>query len=78
MDIDLETQKLAEMTILNNAVDYNGSARLDTVISKILGSKPEIKNNLKDIIPKIKEILEQINSLSIEQQRELFKNTPII
>jgi glutamyl-tRNA synthetase len=71
MDIDLETQKLAEMTILNNAVDYNGSARLDTVISKILGSKPEIKNNLKDIIPKIKEILEQINSLSIEQQREL-------
>ena len=71
MDIDPETQKLAEMTILNNAVDYNGSARLDTVISKILGSKPEIKNNLHDIIPKIKEILEQINSLSIEQQREL-------
>ncbi len=71
MDIDAETQKLAELTILRNAVDYHGSARLDTVISKILGSKPEIKNNLKYIIPRIKEILEQINSLPLEKQREL-------
>jgi glutamyl-tRNA synthetase len=71
MDIDADTQKLAELTILRNAVDYNGSARLDTVISKILGSKPEIKNNLKDVIPRIKEILEQINSLPLEKQREL-------
>lgn len=71
MDIDADTQKLAELTILRNAVDYNGNARLDTVISKILGSKPEIKNNLKDVIPRIKEILEQINSLPLEKQREL-------
>lgn len=71
MDIDLETQKLAEVTILKNAVDYNGRARFDTVISKILGTKPEIKNNLKDFIPKIKELLEQINSLPLEKQREL-------
>jgi glutamyl-tRNA synthetase len=71
MDIDVDTQKLLEATTLRNAIDYNGSARLDTVISKILGSKPEIKNNLKEVIPKIKEIVEQINSLSIERQREL-------
>ena len=44
MDIDLETQKLAEVTILKNAIDYNGRAKLDSVISKILGTKPEIKN----------------------------------
>ena len=67
----MDTQKLLEATTLRNAIDYNGSARLDTVISKILGSKPEIKNNLKEVIPKIKEIVEQINSLSIERQREL-------
>lgn len=71
MDIDLETQKLAEVTILKNAIDYNGRAKLDSVISKILGTKPEIKNNLKDFIPKIKELLEQINSLPLEKQREL-------
>lgn len=71
MDIDEDTQKLAESIILRNAVDYNGRARLDSVISKILGSRPHIKSNIKDMIPKIKEILEQINSLSIERQREL-------
>ncbi|HEX6646716.1 MAG TPA: glutamate--tRNA ligase [Nitrososphaeraceae archaeon] len=71
MDIDMDTQKLVEVTILRNAIDYNGRAKFDTVISKILGSKPEIKDNLKDVMPKIKEILEQINSLPIEKQREL-------
>ena len=71
MDIDMDTQKLVEVTILRNAIDYNGSAKFDTVISKILGAKPEIKNNLKDVMPKIKEIMEQINSLPIERQREL-------
>ena len=71
MDIDEDTQKLAESIILRNAVDYNGRARLDSVISKILGSRPQLKSNIKDVIPKIKEILEQINSLSIERQREL-------
>jgi glutamyl-tRNA synthetase len=71
MDISEDTQKLVEITILRNAVDYNGRARLESVISKILGSKPEIKTNIQYIIPKIKEILEQINSLPIERQREL-------
>jgi len=71
MDIDEDIQKLAENIILRNAVDYNGKARLDSVISKILGSRPQIKSNIKEMIPKIKEILEQINLLSIERQREL-------
>jgi len=71
MDIDEDTQKIAESIILRNAVDYNGKARLDSVISKILGSRPQIKSHIKDMIPKFKEILEQINSLSIERQREL-------
>ena len=71
MDIDEDTQKLVQSIILRNAVDYNGRARLDSVISKILGSRPQLKSNIKDVIPKIKEILEQINSLSKERQREL-------
>ncbi|MGE5862222.1 MAG: glutamate--tRNA ligase family protein, partial [Nitrososphaerales archaeon] len=71
MDIDEEIIKLAEVIILKNALDYNGKARLDSVISKILGSKPEIKTQIKNIIPKVKEILEHINSLPIHEQRDL-------
>jgi glutamyl-tRNA synthetase len=71
LDIDEEIIKLAEVVILRNALDYNGKARLDSVISKVLGSKPEIKTQIKIIMPKVKEILEYINSLSIQEQRNL-------
>ena len=72
MDVDEEIIKLAEVVILRNALDYNGKARLDSVISKLLGSKPEIKTQIKNIMPKVKEILEHINSLSIHEQTDLF------
>jgi glutamyl-tRNA synthetase len=74
LDIDEEIIKLAEIIILRNALDYNGNAKLDAVISKILGSKPEIKTQIKIIIPKVKEILEHINSLPIHEQRNLLIN----
>jgi glutamyl-tRNA synthetase len=74
LDIDEEIIKLAEVIILRNALDYNGNAKLDAVISKILGSKPEIKTQIKIIIPKVKEILEHINSLPIHEQRNLLIN----
>ncbi len=74
MDIDQEIIKLAEVIILRNALDYNGKARLDSVISKIIGSKPEIKTQIKDIMPKVKEIFEHINSLSIHEQRDLLND----
>ena len=72
MDIDEEIIKLAEIIILRNALDYNGKARIDSVISKLLGFKPEIKSQIKNIMPKVKEILEHINSLPIQEQRDLF------
>jgi len=74
LDIDEELIKLSEVIILRNALDYNGQARLDSVISKILGSKPEIKTQIKTIMPKVKEILEYINSLSIHEQKNLLIN----
>ena len=74
MDIDEEIIKLSEIIILRNALDYNGKARIDSVISKLLGSKPEIKSQIKNIMPKVKEILEHINSLPIDEQRDLFRS----
>ena len=71
MDIDEEIIKLAEIIILKNAIEYHGKAKLDSVISKILGTKPELKKKIKIVMPKVKEILENINSLSISEQRTL-------
>jgi glutamyl-tRNA synthetase len=71
LDIDEEIIKLAEIIILKNAIEYHGKAKLDSVISKILGTKPELKKKIKIVMPKVKEILENINSLSISEQRTL-------
>lgn len=74
LDNDEEIIKLAEVIILRNALDYNGKARIDSVISKILGSNPELKKKIKIIIPKVKEMLEHINSLPIQEQKILLIN----
>ncbi|HET8792388.1 MAG TPA: hypothetical protein VFM31_01230 [Nitrososphaeraceae archaeon] len=54
MDFDAEILKLVEIISLRNALDYNGQARLDSVISKLLALKPEIKSQIKVIIPKVR------------------------
>ena len=74
MDFDAEILKLVEIISLRNALDYNGQARLDSVISKLLALKPEIKSQIKVIIPKVKEVIQHINSLTINDQKVLLDN----
>ena len=39
------------------------------VLSKSLGTIPELKNNVKDTIPEIASIVSQVNGMSIEEQK---------
>jgi len=55
---------------LKNAVDYNGKADSKSVIGKILSEKKSYKKQLKEIIPKINQIVEQVNNLTIEEQKQ--------
>ena len=74
---DTEEYKSIRAIILKNAVDHNGKARLDTIISKIIAYKPDIRNNIKEMMPEIKEILNNINNFDIEKQKnELKKINP--
>ncbi|MGD1834365.1 MAG: glutamate--tRNA ligase, partial [Nitrososphaeraceae archaeon] len=61
-------------TILKNAVDYNGKARLDTIIARIIANRPDLRNNIKEMIPHIKEILDDINKWDIERQKKELKD----
>ena len=74
MNFDADILKLVEIISLRNALDYNGQARLDSVISKLLASKPEIKTQIKEVIPKVKEVIQRINSLTINDQKVLLDN----
>ena len=77
MDDDLkkEIRKIA----LQNAVEHNGKTKDKVVLSKSLGTIPELKNNVKEVIPEIASIVSQVNGMSIDEQKtEIQNNFPEI
>ena len=53
---------------LVNAYTHKGKANPKAVIGKVLGENPELRPKAKEIIPLVNEIVEKVNSLSIEEQ----------
>lgn len=52
-----------------NALEHGGKADLNSVISKVVALFPELRKELKTLIPEIRGILEEVNSLSREEMR---------
>ena len=74
-DLKKEIRKIA----LQNAVEHDGKTKDKVVLSKSLGTIPELKNNVKEVIPEIASIVSQVNSMSIEEQKtEIQNNFPEI
>ena len=69
MSFDEETKNITRMITLKNAVEHDGKAMVDTVIAKIAASRPNLRSNLRNIIPDIKILVEKINSLSLADQK---------
>ncbi|HLN35459.1 MAG TPA: glutamate--tRNA ligase [Nitrososphaeraceae archaeon] len=72
MEFDDDTFNKIKIIILKNAVEYQ-DARLDVVISKIIAMDPDFIKEIKKIIPKIKEEIDNINELPKKNQIELLK-----
>jgi len=53
---------------LINAYQHNGKANPKAVIGKVLGENPELRPRAREIIPLVNEVVEKVNSLSIEEQ----------
>ncbi len=68
-----EIRELAYKYALLNAIKHDGKARVGPVVSKIIAEKPEIKTIIKQVIPIIKEIVSEVNKLSIEEQEKIIK-----
>lgn len=63
----MDVEKIARKHALANAVKYGGKANLKAVIGKVMA---EVKGNAKEVIPIIKRVVEEVNSLSIEEQKK--------
>lgn len=62
---------------LLNAYKHGGKAELKPVISKIIAEIPEIRRHVREILGIVREVISEINKLSLEKQREIIsKNWP--
>ena len=73
MPIDVDTEKFIKIIALKNSVEHDGKAQSDAVIAKFVGSKPELRSQIKSLISEIKEVVQQINALSLEDQKSLLE-----
>ena len=71
----LEIRKIA----LQNAFEHEGKTQDKIVLAKILGTKPEFRSKVKEIVGDIAEIVSAVNQISFEEQKkEIEGNFPEI
>jgi glutamyl-tRNA synthetase len=70
--VDEGTRDIIKTIVLRNAIQYGGKARNENVISKIIAQRPDLRNNLKILIPEIKSTVQEINTLTLNEQKALF------
>jgi glutamyl-tRNA synthetase len=71
MSIDDTTQQVIKKIVVRNAIEYGGSARYDVVISKVVGLRPDLRPRIKEQIPLIKKIVDEVNSLDEADQKRM-------
>ncbi|MFB6470082.1 MAG: glutamate--tRNA ligase [Vulcanisaeta sp. AZ3] len=72
MSIDREkVREIALRHALINAVKFNGKANINAVVSKVFAEDPSLKSIAKDVIQVVREVIDYVNSLSIEEQRSV-------
>lgn len=69
-------EKIKKIALLN-AVKHEGKAQQGPVIGKLLAELPHLKAKVKKIISIVTEIVEEVNSLNLEDQKKIVeKNWP--
>lgn len=77
--MDDEIRKEIRKIALQNAFEHGGKTQDKIVLAKILGTKPEFRSKVKEIVGNIAEIVSTVNQTSFEEQRkEIEKNFPEI
>jgi len=68
-----ELRNLIERLALENALAFNGVAKAEAVLGKLLGMNPDLRSKVRELIPIIKEITEKVNRLTMAEQAEILK-----
>ncbi|MDI6690949.1 MAG: glutamate--tRNA ligase [Candidatus Bathyarchaeota archaeon] len=71
LENDAELKESIQKIALLNAVRHEGKAQAGPVIGKILGEKPELKTKVKEISALVNTIVQEVNNLSLEEQKRI-------
>ena len=58
---------------LKNAIEHDGKSHVKAIIPKVIGENPKLKKDIKSLIKKINEIVDEVNKLSLEEQIKRLK-----
>ena len=73
MGIDQRVLDLIYAVTLKYSIKYGGKTSPKFIIGKVIAIKPDIKKNLRDIIPEINKIVEKVNNMTLEEQKAEFE-----
>ena len=65
-----EIHRLVNAIALKNAFEHSGITNVNTVLSRILSLKPELKKELKTLMEEIRTEVDFVNKLDLEQQKK--------
>jgi glutamyl-tRNA synthetase len=63
-------EELVRKFALQNAILHDGKADSGSVIGKVIGAKPELKSEIKEVMEVIKSVVSEVNKLPLEEQRK--------
>ncbi len=66
----MELREIILKYALQNALFHDGRANYKAVMGKIMAENPELRKRAKELIPEVKKIVEEVNSLSPEEMRK--------
>jgi glutamyl-tRNA synthetase len=70
---DLALRELIRKIATLNAIQHNGKAQARPVIGKLLAERPELRTKVKEIAELAEETVQEVNSLSLSEQRHIVK-----
>ncbi|MCF7871528.1 glutamate--tRNA ligase [Candidatus Woesearchaeota archaeon] len=75
--MDDEVLLLIKKLALLNAVKHNGKANPGAIVGGVIGTFPDLRSQIKQVMPKINELVAEINSLDFEsQEKQLLEIDP--
>ncbi len=73
MPVDADTEKFIKAIALKNSVEHDGKSQAHAVVAKIAGSKPELRSQVKELMPEINAIVQKINAMPLAEQKSLLE-----